>query len=264
MSGRDRGFRMALAAGIALVLTGCGGSPAAEVTTPPTTAPLGPPSPGTGLVPDTDLSGATVAYLTAWAANDVATMVGNSAPGSPARGYARYWGDVYRAGRLDSGTAELMLGHRSAVLTYPDAAIYRMTAFVDRGGLVTWSARPGGPLGPRMVSGPPVSTHLGGVRVTALRQYVNTESGLRVSLKLRNSSTARRDIQIPSYVSAGGVRRDAAVGSDGRTGVVPLSSGSRSAALVAAEAARPGGRLLVRVYDRTGAPVGEARLALPD
>jgi hypothetical protein len=254
-------MRIALMLGLTVVMTGCAGAPSDGVPAQPATSAVTSADPRAA--PGTELPAATVAYLKAWAANDVATMIGNSAPGSPARAYAEYWGDVYRAGRLDTGTAELKLGPRSATLTYDDGTTYRMVGFADHDGLVTWSARPGGGLGPRIVAGPAASQRVGGVRVTALRQYVNSESGLRVSLRLRNSASARRDVETPGYVSPDGSRSPAAVGSGGRTGVVPTAPGSRSAALVSVPHARPGGRLVVRVYGRTGRPRYRTLLELP-
>ena len=250
----------ALGAVLTLALSGCGGSTADPID--PDAA--GPPAPSTTTSPSTNLTDTTVAYLKAWAANDVATMVRNSAPGTPARGYADYWGDVYAAGRLDSGAAQLRVRRESATLTYSDGTTYRLSGFeADTTGLVTWAARPGGALAPRIVTGPPVSTRVAGLRITARIQYLNSESGLRISLRVGNAGDARRDFQTPVYTSPDGHRSTAAAGSGGRTGIVRVGPGSDLTALVAAADAAPGGRLQIRVYNAVGSPLGSAVLTLP-
>ena len=189
-------------------------------------------------------------------------MIRNSAAGSPARTYAGYWGDVYRAGRLDSGSTAVAFGRNSAQLTTGDGTTYRMTGFVDRGdGLVTWTARPGGPLGPRIAAAR-ATARAGGLRVVGLRQYVNSESDLRVSLRIRNTAGSRRDLQTPAYTSPDGRSSTATVGAQGRTGVIPIRADTRAVALVSVASADLGGQLTLRVYDRAGSAQGSATLRL--
>lgn len=211
----------------------------------------------------TELPAAAVAYLRAWAANDVATMVRNSRPGSPARGYAAYWGRVFAAGRQDVGEADLIVGRRSATLDYGSAS-YRI-AELQAGpeGLATWRSYPGGPLAPRVVTGPDVGARIGGLTVTAHQQYRNSAGGLRITLTVgRSPGTPGRDVAVPSYREPGGRRGSASVGAQGATGVIPVPVG-RIAALVAASRARPGGALLVRVYRSDGSIAGRRWLSLP-
>ncbi|TXI81446.1 MAG: hypothetical protein E6Q44_04305 [Flavobacteriales bacterium] len=205
-----------------------------------------------------------VAYLRAWAANDVATMQSNSAPDSPARAYADYWGSVYDAGRLDVGQADLRIREDSAVLTYTDGNAYRLSGFeTDQGGVVTWKAVPGGPLATRIRTGQ-TTIRIAGVRVTAGTQYENTESSVRIVLDVHNNAKQRRDLEAPVYVSPDGSRSASALGADGRTGVIPVSPGSTQTGLVAAADAQIGGRLQVRVFDRAGQVLGAKTLALPN
>lgn len=258
--------RLVLGIGVAMVLMACGGSNEGSGTPSPSSSGSAEKSasPQTSTDPDTDLAAGTVAYLKAWAANDVATMIRNSAPGSPARHYASYWGDVYAAGRLDSGSARLTVRRDSATLTYPEGAAYRMAEFENGpDGLVTWSARPGGPLAPRIVADAPVSVRVGGLRVTSGIQYVNSDSSLRISVRVSNPGEQRRDIETPVYTSPDGRRSTASIGSGGRTGVVPVKAGSRMFALVSAADASVGGRLQIKVYDAAGQPRGVAVMLLP-
>ena len=210
-----------------------------------------------------DLSPATVAYLKAWAANDVPTMVGNSVPGSPARGYADYWGRVFDAGRQDTGSAELTLRENSAVLRYPDAS-YRLSGFeATEVGLITWTSRPGGALADRIVTGPAVRSSVGGLGVTIHEQYVNTEGGLRITLTVRRGPSATAaELAAPRYATSGGADTRASLGSQARTGVVRVPTG-RSSALVSVPRAEPGGRLTLAGYRSDGRRVDDVVIDLP-
>lgn len=205
-----------------------------------------------------------MAYLRAWAANDVATMVRNSELGAPARTFARYWHDVYRAGRLDAGQAEVELAADRVTLTYADGTTYAITQVqVSDAGLVTWSARPGGPLASRIVAGPAVAARVGRVTVRALRQYVNSDGDLRVSLQIRNDAAARRDLFARGYRSPDGRPSTATVGFGGATGVIRVPGGAAVRALVSVERTSPGGRLTLVVVDGRGTHQGSVVLSLP-
>ncbi len=243
---------------VAVVVAACSGAQPPDIASAPSSA-----ASGVDSGEATDLSPATVAYLKAWAANDVPTMVANSAPGSPARGYADYWGRVFDAGRQDTGSAQLTLGQRGAVLVYADAT-YRLTD-VDtaRAGLVTWTSRPGGPLADRIVAAPVARASVGGMAVTAHQQYVNTEQDLRVTLTVRRPAAgSAAALAAPRYAMRGGDDARASLGAQGRTGVVPLPSG-RSSLLVSVPRATPGGRLTLVAYRSDGRRVGTVELDLP-
>lgn len=248
------------AAPIFLMAAALAGCVAADPPPPPQT-----PEQSHRSEPATGLPDAAVAYVRAWAANDVATMVRNSAAASPARAFARYWGDVYEAGRLDAGQADVTLQAGTATLTYDDGTQYVVRRVEDSGGgLVTWSARPGGPLAPRIVAGPAVSGGAGGITVTALRQYVNSEGGLRVSLRVSNRGEGRRDLFADGYVGKDGNRSTATLGAGSRTGVIRVSGDSDDdAALASVEDAQPGGQLAIAVVDARGSAKGRLVLALP-
>lgn len=209
------------------------------------------------------LSPATVAYLKAWAANDVPTMVGNSAPDSPARGYADYWGRVFDAGRQDTGSAELTLRRNSAVLQYPDAT-YRLTGFdAGQSGLRTWTSRPGGPLAGRIVTGPAVRAPVGGLVVTIREQYVNTERDLRIAVTVRRPSSApSAALAAPRYTTTSGSDARASLGAQARTGLVPMPTG-RSSALVSVPRATPGGQLTLAAYRSDGRRADSVVVDLP-
>lgn len=251
------------AAVLMVAATASGLAACSAPTPPPTSAPAVESPAASSQAPETDLSAATVAYLKAWAANDVPTMISNAAPNSPAHGYATYWGRVFAAGRQDTGSADLIVRRDSAVLQYPDAR-YRLVDFdAGAGGLRSWVSRPGGPVADRIVAEPSTRARVGGLTVTVHEQYVNTTGGLRVTLSVRRPGSATATaLAAPTYRSAAGATKKASLGAQDRTGVVPMPRG-RSAALAAVPAALPGGDLTLVAYGKGGRVVDRAIVDLP-
>lgn len=204
-------------------------------------------------------------YLDAWADNDVRRMRRESAPGAPARDFANYWGEVLAAGRVDTDSPTVNIAEDSATVRYSDGTEYwfRDFRFDPDGRLVSWTSDPGGPLAERIVGGPTIDGELGPVTVHVRQQYRNTDDDLRITMSVRNSSGRAVRVGARAYVSPGGSRTHAALGSDGRTGVVPIAGTTAQAVVVAVPDARPGGRLSLFAYVGNGKPVGETVVQLP-
>lgn len=249
-----RAIGAALLAGIVLAAgTACGsGSPE-----DPTRSADPSLSPSASVDPATRVPRSGVVYLRAWAATDIPTMIAASRPGSPARVFADYWSDAYRAGRLDTGPGKVTIRPRWVGVRFGKEA-YRFTGAQTGpdGRLVTWTSRPGGPLAGRVVGGPPVSVRLGPARVTARNQYVNGDGDLRVSLRI--VATAETDLGAVRYRPGG----TATLGAAGTTGVITAADGV-TWAIASVESAQPGGALTLRSYDRAGRTTASGVLRLP-
>lgn len=249
------GHRSTLAA--ALLLTAC--ATGGESTVAPG-FPVTPPPSSLAAVP-----GQTLEYLQGWADNDSRQMVRHSAPRSPAREYARYWGDLLAAGRVDADAPDIAAAGDGVAVTYPDGSSHTFTSvLVDaRGRVRSWVARPGGPLERRIVAGPVRRLNVGPVGVAVVRQYRNGSGDLRIILRLRNTSRIPTDVGVAGYTPPGGSVLPADVGSGGQTGVVQLQPGAGLSAVVSVMGARPGGELEVFGYGPGGAQPVSASVGLP-
>lgn len=249
------GHRSGIAAALLLTACGTGGEPAvapgSPVTAPPSSA---------AAVP-----GQTLEYLQGWADNDTRGMVRLSAPRSPAREYARYWGDLLAAGRVDADAPDIAPEGEGAAVTYPDGSTHTFTSVrVDaRGRVRSWVAQPGGPLEGRIVAGPVRRLTVGPVGVAVVRQYRNGSGDLRIIARLHNTSQMPADVGVAGYTPPGGSALPADIGSGGQTGVVRLQPGAGLNAVVSVMGARPGGELEIFGYGPGGAQPESASLELP-
>ncbi len=205
------------------------------------------------------------AYFAAWAANEPNDMIRNSAPGSPARSYARYWSDLLRAGRVDAAAAQVEVRADRAILRYEDGTEYVLAdvATDPRGRVVTWRTDPGGPLARRIVAGPAKAVEVGPAVVVVRRQYRNSEGGLRITMAVRNTTDQTARLGLRAYVSRDGRRLPGSLGSGGSTGEVAVPGRDRAAVVAAVPGARPGGSLVLYAYARDRQVPQSARVELP-
>ena len=206
-----------------------------------------------------------VGYLDAWADNDVRAMRRQSAPGSPARDFAGYWGGTLAAGRVDTDSPSVVASTDMATIRYSDGTEYyfRDFAFDRRDRLEAWTSDPGGPLAARIVGGPPVNGQLGPIVVRVRYQYRNTDDDLRITAAVINESGRAVEVGARGYVSPGGSRAKAAIGSEARTGIVTVPAASSRPVVIAVPDSRPGGRLSLFAYRGDGTRVGNAVMQLP-
>lgn len=240
---------------VALMLAACAGEPPAAL-------------PDQASVSATDDRAATAqAFFSAYGGGDAGPLIEQSSPGSPARAYAEYWGEVVRAERTSSVPERVDVTGSAATLAYQDGSSY---AFDDlefdwRGRLVSWVNVPGGALARRIVSRPR-AFELGPLRIRVLHQFRTPDGDLRVTMVVRNVGRAHTNLarRTPrSYASPAGRRSVVTIGSGEHTGVVPLAAGEEAAVLVSAERAEPGGRLGLLAYDDRDSAQEEILVRLP-